>query len=408
MRFLILTQYYPPEVSAAPVRLTALARELGRLGHQVEVFTAMPNHPVGRIFDGYRGKCYLKETVEGVTVHRAWLYAAMGTGIRRIFNYLSFAFTALLLLGKATTPDVIFVESPPLFLSIPARWWAWRWRVPFIFNIADLWPDSVRELGLMRDGPALRLAERLERWTYRKARFLTAVTEGIRTTLLEKKGIPPEQILFLPNGVDVDVVRPLPYDQQLANTLGVEGKTVITYVGTHGYAHGLEVVIRTAKLLAHENVVFLQIGDGSDKPRIMEMAAAEGATNIQFIDSIPPAEIPRYYSISLAGLSTLRNSPFFAGTRPVKIFSIMASGLPVLYSGAGEGARLVEEANAGVVLPAEDAEALAQAIRALRDDPARVKAFGESGRDYVVRNLSWPALVGAWVQELEARSAKSK
>src|SRR5205807_9750314 len=163
VRFLILTQYFPPEHGAPQVRLAAFARELRRLGHEVEVATAMPNYPTGEIFDGYRKAFYLREDWEGVPVHRVWLYASMGAGFKRLVNYGSFTATSLLALWRARRPDYLFVESPPLFLSLPAILAATVWRVPVIFNVADLWPDSVRELGIMKDGPILRAAERLER-----------------------------------------------------------------------------------------------------------------------------------------------------------------------------------------------------------------------------------------------------
>ena len=405
MRFLILTQYFPPEVGAPQVRLSAFARELKRSGHEVEVVTGLPNHPTGRIFPEYRGRFYVREEWEGIPVHRVWLYPSIGAGLKRMLNYLSFMLTSLWGLFKAQRPDLLFVESPPLFLSLPA-WLASRiWRIPWIFNVADLWPDSVRDLGLITEGILLRLAYWLEAWSYRKASFVNAVTEGIQTTLLDDKRLANNKVLFLPNGVDTELFKPRKPDLELQKSLGLFNKKVVLYAGTHGFAHGLEVVIRAAKILENNdsNVYFVFIGDGSEKVRIIDMAKTMSCRNVLFLDPAPPDYIARLYSFSIAGLSTLRNNSLFESTRPAKIFAAMASGKPVIYSGAGEGARLVESAKAGLVVPPEDPEALAEAVRILASNPALAEELGSNGRRYVEEHLSWSVLVSDWLRQLEER-----
>ena len=197
MRMLILTQFFAPETGAPQTRLGALARELIRLGHEAEVVTAMPNYPAGRIFSAYRGRFYCREDWGGIAIHRVWVHASMGKGAGRLLNYLSFAATSLYALIKSKRPDYIFVESPPLFLAIPAILMARLWRVATILNVADLWPDSVRQLGILKPGIILRAAERLERWAYRRADFVNAVTEGIARTLIEDKSVPGHKLLRL-------------------------------------------------------------------------------------------------------------------------------------------------------------------------------------------------------------------
>ena len=405
MRFLILTQYFPPEVGAPQVRLSAFARELKRSGHEVEVVTGLPNHPTGRIFPEYRGRFYVREEWEGIPVHRVWLYPAIGAGVKRMLNYLSFMLTSLWGLFKAQRPDFLFVESPPLFLSLPA-WLASRiWRIPWIFNVADLWPDSVRDLGLMTEGILLRLAYWLEAWSYRKASFVNTVTEGIQTTLIDDKRLANNKVLFLPNGVDTELFKPRKPDLELQKSLGLFNKKVVLYAGTHGFAHGLEVAIRAAKILENNDsdVYFVFIGDGSEKAQIIDMAKTMSCRNVLFLDPEPPDYIARLYSFSIAGLSTLRNNSLFEGTRPAKIFAAMASGKPVIYSGAGEGARLVESAKAGLVVPPEDPEALAEAVRILTNNSALAEELGRNGRKYVEEHLSWSVLVNDWLRQLEER-----
>lgn len=405
MRFLVLTQYFAPEMGAAQLRLAAMIRELRAAGHEVEVVTAMPNHPTGRIFPEYVGRVYRREERDGVVVHRVWLYASVGAGGRRMANYLSFVLTSLVGLAAARRPDFVFVESPPLFLSFPALLVARLRGARVIYNVADLWLDAAVELGILRPGPVLRFARAFERWTLRHVDFVTTVTEGLRSRLLAK-GVAPDRLLFLPNGVDTELFAPREADAALGRALGLDGRHVVVYAGTHGYSHGLDVVLSAAPLLRDERVTFVLIGDGSEKAALMERAARERLDNVRFLDPGDPAYVARLYSLCVAGLSTLRSTPLFDATRPVKIFSIMAAGKPVLYSGSGEGARLVETAAAGIVVPAEDPAALAASVRRVIGSPAAAAAMGRSGRAFVERHFSWQTLVHAWLSSLPGAATR--
>lgn len=405
MRFLFLTQYFPPEIGAPQVRLAAMARELVRLGHEVEVVTGMPNHPTGHIFTGYRGKFSMQEDWEGIRVHRTWMYAATGAGWRRMLNYGSFAATSLWGLLRAKRPDYVFVESPPLFLSLTAWLRCLTWRRPFIFNVADLWPDSVRELGLMGDGVTLRVAEWLEDWSYRRAAFVNAVTDGIRDDLRTKKHVPPAKLLFLPNGVDIEMFKPREPEVELERSLGLEGKQVILYAGTIGLAQGLDVALGAMDELreTHPDVRMVFIGGGSDRERLEKEKQRLALENVIFLPPNTPEYVARLYSFAKAGFASLKNLPLFEGARPSKIFPIMGCGRPVLYSGAGEGARLLETAHAGIVVPPEEPKALAGAIRQLLAQPEEAALIGMNGRRYVEEHLSWRVLIIDWLEQLSAQ-----
>ena len=196
MRFLILTQFYPPEVGAAQSRLSSFAQELRTAGHDVEVVTALPNYPIGRFRPEDRRRIGRRETIAGVPVTRVWLYPASGGGMRRLIGYLSFSLTGLLGAQLVSRPDVVFVESPPLFLGAAGWIVAKRFRAAMVLNVSDLWPDSVRDLGLLRGGPWLSLSERLEAFLYRHATAVTAVTEGIRRRLIDDKGVRRDRVTF--------------------------------------------------------------------------------------------------------------------------------------------------------------------------------------------------------------------
>lgn len=405
MHFLILTQYFPPEIGAAQVRLAAMVRELMCAGHSVEIVTALPNYPQGKIFADYQGKFIQSSAWEGAPIHRVWLYAATGAGMKRLFNYLSFSITALIGLWRVRRkPDYIFVESPPLFLGITAYLAAKWWHVPYIFNVADLWPDSVKALGLMKNQWMLGIAARLEAWLYRKARYVNAITDGIQHILLTEKALPAHKVLYLPNGMDTATFCPQVVDEHYRARLELpRDKQLFLYAGTHGYAHGMEVILATARLLENEPVLFLLVGGGSEKAGLEILAQQMNLKNVLFWHPQPPEEIARLYSLALAGISTLRDSPLFESTRPAKILANMACGKPVLYSGAGEGARLVEQAQAGIVTPPQDAQALAHAVRQLMAEPLYAAQLGTNGHRYIQDHLQWSQLIQQWLQILQDR-----
>jgi len=401
MRFVVLTQYFFPEVGATQARLDAMCGELIRAGHQVEVVTGMPHHPTGRIWPSYRGRLYMREQRNGVTVHRVWLYAANGSGLKRILSYLSFMITSLAGLIRARRPDYLFVDSPPLTLAVSA-WAASRcWRRPLIFNVADLWPDSARDLGIMRDGAVLRVAGALERWIYRRAEHVTAVTEGIRTALLQQKHVPPSKVLFLPNGVDTRLIHPLAPDEDLRRQLGLAAKRVVIYAGNHGYAGALDQVLDAAKLLAdHEQIHFLLIGDGPQKPALQTRARELGLTNITFLDPVPLADLPRIIALAECAVVTLRRANVMRGARPAKALVMMAAAKPLVLAAEGEAAELIARAETGLVVPPETPVALARAIQSLLADPRAAKQWGLNGRAFIQSELEWSLLVRNWLSQL--------
>ena len=399
MRFLILTQYYPPEIGAAQARLSAFAGQLQRAGHEVEVVTALPNYPAGKLDEADRRLLGRREVLNGVPVRRTWLLTATGVGARRLASYLSFAATGLVSALVAGRPDVVFVESPPLFLGVSGWMAARRAGAAFVLNVSDLWPDSVRDLGVLSDGPSLRAAERLERWLYARATAVTAVTEGIREALVERKGVPARKVLFLPNGVDLDQFRPTDPDPAVRARHGLPDGPLVLFTGNHGYAQALETVIAAAELVPEVTIAL--VGAGSDKARIQELAQERGTTNVRFLPPVPQSEIAPLYGQAVAGLATLRNSALMEGARPAKALAVMGCGRPVIYSGAGEGVALVRAAEAGLVAPPEDPRALAAAIRRLVKDPDEAARMGANGRRYVESHLSWPALTDAWLADLE-------
>lgn len=407
MRFLILTQYFPPEIGGAATRLKCFATELVRQGHEVEVVTSLPNYPRGNFFAGYENALYKKEVLDSLTVHRVWLYPVVGGGFKRMLNYTSFSLACLYGLLRAARPDYLFVESPPIFLSIPAFLMGTFWRTPFIFNVADLWPDVIVDGGFMKEGWIIRCLRGVERWSYRRATHVNAVTDSMFRTLRVGKSVPEEKLLFLPNGVDTRKFRPSPPDEDLKHKLGLTNKRILLWAGTLGYAHGLDKVLEAAKLLeANKEIHFLFVGDGSARGALVRLNQELRLTNVTFHDPVSLEEIPAYYSIAFCGLSSLIDIPLFEGARPSKLFPILASGKPLIFVGRGESARLIESAQAGFAVPPGDPKLLAEAISRLAGNPMLCAALGENGRRFAEDHLDWSLLVSNWLRHLTRGQAR--
>lgn len=404
MRLTILTQYYPPEVGAPQTRLSAIARELTRRGHSIQVVTAMPNYPSGRVFDSYRRRLFHSETTDGIAIHRSFIYAATGTGLNRIANYLSFSVSSILSSIFRNLGDVLFVESPPLFLGGSAVILKFIKKIPIIFNVADLWPDSIQELGVIQNRTILRVLYGLERKIYSEAFLINAVTEGIYDRITGEKGVDPAKVTFFPNGVDTDIFHPENPDPSFRQRLGLDERPLFVYPGTMGVAQGLDVAVRAAKMLEESgtDVTVLLLGAGSDRRRLEAMVADMKIGNVRFMDPVSPETVNQILALSVGGIVTLRKIPLLDGARPSKMFPIMAAAKPVIFSGNGEGARLVREAGCGLVCAAENEVELASAIRWCLDNITSVNEMGKSGANFVENNFKWSALIGPWIERVES------
>jgi glycosyltransferase involved in cell wall biosynthesis len=407
MRFLILTQYYPPEVGAAQARLGAMARELVRNNHSVEVVTSLPNYPLGAIFSGYRGKSYRRELCGGVTVHRVWSYASQGVGRGRIVNYLSFLLGSFFGMWKCKRPDYIFVEIPPLPLAIAGVVARFLWRVPLIVNVSDLWPDSAIEMGIIHNGLLADSVCYVERSTYIHAQYVCAVTSGILDTLRTKKNVPSEKILFLPNAVDTNLLKPEPPNNEMRKRLGLHAKEVIVYAGTHSIAHGLDVLLDAAELLRDDPTFhFVFVGAGSAKRKLMERARQSHLRNVSFFDPISPSEVAALYSIALCGIVSLLDIPILRSARHAKTLAVMACAKPVVMVSNSDSS-LVQEANAGLVVSASEPRSIADAIQTLASNPSLAAELGRNGRRYVEEHCTWPPAIDRWISQLRAAGAQT-
>ncbi len=396
-RFLILTQHYPPEVGAAQTRLHAFAKQLQAHGHEVRVVTALPNYPRGEVFPEYRDKGTVREQFDGLHVTRTWIRPATGRNVlKRLLSYWSFAISSLPACMREPKPDFIFVESPPLFLGCTAYVCSRLRRVRFILNVADVWPGSARELGIVRSKLLLWFGERLERFLYRTAFRVTVQTNGVRSYIGAIVG--GAKVMILYNGVDTSEFRPR------ANAsvpwVGPNEKAFL-FAGTLGYAHCWDVILEAAELLrSRTDLVFLLVGDGPEKARLVEQSQIRNLENIRFVERRPVSEMPVLFASCRATVIPLRKGELLKTTRPSKVFPALACASPVIFGGEGETAQLLLENGCGIVVPPEDGPAFADAVTLLADRPEEARELGRRGRALVERDYGWETLVQAWLSEL--------
>ncbi|MBY6037084.1 glycosyltransferase family 4 protein [Fictibacillus nanhaiensis] len=404
MRITLLSQHFPPEVGAPQIRLYEVSKELIKRGHQVEVITAFPHHPHGIIPDEYKGKFYQYEEYEGIPVHRSWIYPSpKGAFWRRLVSYFSFTFSAFYSMLKAKKTDVIICTSPPLFLGITGYISAKLKRAKFVFNVADIWPESAVELGILKNEKFIKLAEKLEAFLYEKSWKIATATEGIADYML-KKGKERERVFLLPNGVNTETFKPREKNIDWLQKLDFEGKKVFTFAGRIGYAQGLDSVIKAAKLVEETNpeVRFLFIGDGPEKEELLKLREKIQADNVIFHDSVPVSEMPNIFSITDFSIVSLRNIALFQGARPSKIFPALASGVPVLYCGMGESAKLIEDNGSGIIATPEDEKDIAKKIRhCAKLDEVAYSHLSKNGREFVCREFSWGKIVDDLLENVQ-------
>jgi glycosyltransferase involved in cell wall biosynthesis len=399
----ILTQYYPPEIGAPQRRLSHLAERFVRAGHSVTVLTGMPNYPKGRIFPGYRG-FLRREQIRGVNVIRAWMYTTHSARLLpRLMSYFSFVLSSAIL-GTLflPRPDYLFVESPPLFLGLSGYWLSRLKSARLIFNVADLWPESAVEVGIVsRDSLAFRVSERLEKFCYKKSWLVT----GQSKTILEdiRLRFPGICCFHLSNGVDTNQFQPGNEGNERA-TLGVNGDFLAMYAGLHGLAQGLEQVLDAAGMLNEDGFQFVFVGDGPRKSALQKQVRNRQLRNIRFLDARPAEELPSLLASADVLLVPLKG--FIRGAVPSKLYEAMGSGRPVVLIAAGEAADVVRETNAGIVVRPGDAFGIANALRRLRTETQLAKTLGDNGRRAAVESFDRDRIATGFIDYLEANLAR--
>ena len=410
MKILYISQYFPPEMGAPAARAVELSRHWAAAGHEVTVLTGFPNHPTGVVPPEYRDKfrrLVAREQTDGINVVRTWLLPFPNRKVyERMLNYSSFCASAATTGLFLSRPDVVIATSPQLLVGL-SGWWLAHWkRVPFVFEVRDLWPESLAAVG-MGDANSLlhRTLAKIAGFLYRRSDLVAVVTSAFEDYLVEHWHVPREKISVIENGVETDLFVPLTREAEtsLRRELNAEGKFVVSYIGTMGMAHGLETIVAAASQLqdANPEIVFLMVGEGAEKENIIALARQRGLNNLRFVDQQPRETIPAYIASSDACLVLLKKTELFKTVIPTKMLEFMSCARPVILGVEGQARTILEEARGGLVIEPENSDALVNAIRSLAANREKARELGRNGREHIVRKFSRDQTAEKYIRVLE-------
>lgn len=392
MRILIYSyNYYPEPIGIAPL-MTQLAEGLAQRGHEIRVVTGMPNYPQRRIYPEYRGKFYLTEERNGVTIQRSYVWVRPKPGLlTRALLDGSFVCTSFIQALRGWRPDIILLTVPPLPVSIPAAILSQLYNCPIVLNLQDILPEAAIQVGLLRNKLAIRVFEALERFAYKQSHRITVIADGFLENL-GQKGVPEEKLTCIPNWVDLDEIYPTPFETNtFRNEHQLHGKFVVMYSGNIALTQGMTTVIRTAALVRHiPDIVFVIVGEERAIANLQNTCREYGATNIKLLNFQPRERLPEMLSAANVGL-IVQKANVVSFNMPSKTQCLLASGRPIIASVplTGTAANAVWMSEGGLVVPPEEPAELATAILDLYNDPAKAEVLGNKGRLHALKRYSF-------------------
>ena len=398
MKILFLTPYFYPEKGAPQTRLLDYSLKLTSLGHKVIILTTMPNYPKGIVFNEYKGRFFFREEYKGIQIFRIWSYTSQKKGfIPRILNHLSFSLLAIFPGLFIKDPDLIFVESPPLFDGITGIVLSFLKRVPFVFNVADIWPQAAVELNMLNNKLLIRWSEKLEMYIYKKAKKVLIVTRGWYE-LLKNRGVKEEKLIFIPNGADTEIFKPSGGRDKLRKRFHFNDNFVIFFGGNHGLAQGLDILIKSASFLKeYPEIMLVLVGDGPMKTELLKLKTELNLNNVHFFEAVPLDEIPAYLEASDVVAVTLKNIPLMKGWVPVKLYEAMAMEKPVVTNLIGDTEKIISQSGAGISVLPDDPEKIAEAVINLYRNRESIPEMGKKGREFIINNYCRNLIVGSLI-----------
>jgi glycosyltransferase involved in cell wall biosynthesis len=389
MRALFVSMHYKPE--PCDTRTSVLAQEFARRGHETQVLTSFPNYPFGKVYEGYRQRVCLRENLDGVEVCRVPMFPDHSTSIRRrAASYASFGLSAAAI-GPlvARRPDVVWIHHPPLTTGFAGWWLAKLKRVPFVFEVHDLWPETLTSTGMVGESRVTRAIRRSCDWLYRRAAAVVVTSDGMKGHLVSQ-GVDPAKLHVLPQWADEGALAAGCADTEFARANGLEGKFNVVFTGNVGIAQGVGTILVAAQLLrSQSDVQFVIVGAGVELDALKSRAAAMRLDNVRFVGQVDKEDVPPYLACADALAVLLKRDPLFKITVPSKTQTYLFAGRPVLCGVEGDTARIVEDAGAGITFPPESPLALAEAVRRLRDMPEEIRAkVGRNARRAYDANFS--------------------
>ena len=369
-KILFITDNFPPEVNAPATRTFEHCKEWVKRGAEVTVITCAPNFPHGKVFEGYRNKIYQTEVIDEIRVVRVWSYISANKGFaKRVLDYISFAHSAFWA-GLFQKADIIIATSPQFFTTWAGFALSKVKRKPWIFELRDLWPESIKTVGAMKQGYAIEWLEKIELFLYRESDKVVAVTDAFKENLISR-GINPGNIEVVTNGSNMELFYPREKDPDIMKRYGLEGHFVVGYIGTHGMAHNLGFIVKALKRVdENQNFKFLFIGDGAMKEKVVRQAKELNLKNAIFLDPIAKEDVPRYLSCLDVSLAPLKKSDTFKTVIPSKIFEASAMLKPTLLGVEGEAQRIIESYGAGLCFEPENEKDFVEKLYMLKEDKA--------------------------------------
>ena len=384
MKILFFSHYYTPEGNAPATRVSALCERWAKAGHDVTVVTCAPNVPNGVVYDGYANR-RCSETINGVRVERVKTYIAANKGaVKRMLNFVSYFLSALFAALRLPKPDVVIATSPQIFCGYAGVWYKRLKGVPLVVEIRDIWPESMGAVGAKIPGPAYWVLERIEKAMYRGCDRLVTVGEGYFERLAEK-GVPKDKMSIVMNGTDLAVYSPREKNLELLRKWGLDGRFVVSYIGTVGMACGLEVVLEAAEKINLPEVVFVIVGDGAHRENLEAEAKRRGLANVVFTGRQPKSSMPDWVASSDVNLVHLKKTDLFTTVMPSKIFESAGCKRPIIMGVDGFAKKLVMDAKAGLDMAPENAESLVSCVKQLASDPALCRKLGENAYENIAK-----------------------
>ena len=392
MKILFFSHYYTPEGNAPATRVSALCERWAKAGHDVTVVTGAPNVPNGVVYEGYANR-RTSEVVNGVRVERVKTYIAANKGVvRRMFNYVSYFVSALWTGLRLPKADVVIATSPQIFAGYVGVWYKRLRGVPLVIEIRDIWPESMFAVGAKVPRLGVWALEKIEQAMYRCCDRLVTVGEGYRLRLKEK-GVPEEKMSIVMNGTDLAVYSPREKNADLLKKFGLEGKFVVSYIGTVGMACGLGCVLDAAEKVKvkgeggqwTDSVRFVIVGDGAYREKLEAEAKRRGLDNVVFTGRQPKSSMPDWVSSSDASLVHLKKTDLFTTVMPSKIFESAGCKRPIIMGVDGFAKKLVMDAQAGLDMTPDSADSLIACVKKLVEDPALCRELGENAYDNIAK-----------------------
>ncbi len=414
MKILYISQQFYPEMGAASGRVYELSKYWVGLGHDITVLTSFPNYPDGVIHESYKSKSkrlFLRETIDGIKVIRTFtLPTHLRSALRRGLYYISYYISSSLAGLFLESYDVVIATSPSLLTGLTGLLVSRLKSTAFVFEVRDLWPEVITAIGAGKESSlTYRIFNKIASILYTKSDLIVVVTESFRDQIISSRGIRPEKIKVIENAVDTEFFKPFTVDPESVKELGLKNRFVVSYIGTIGYTHGVEVILNAAPEIKREipELIFLLVGSGSDKERLQKIRNDMDLDNVRFVEQQPKSTIPTFINASDVSLVLSIKQPLLHKTIFAKVFEPMACGIPIIVGAIGETRNIViEKANCGISFEPEDPQGLIDSITKLHGNPEMRKKLGENGRKYVTENFTRVKKAMDYIEILQAAIKK--